>query len=71
MMNMHEIGSSDEGGDEGPVYYKLSEEVQGKQLLLNYLYGHPESSMLFFPSGSVSCLINHSKKPNAKLVWST
>ncbi|CAB9505826.1 Guanylate cyclase [Seminavis robusta] len=71
MMDMHEIGSSDDGGEEGPVYYKLSDEVQGKQLLLNYLYGHPESSMLFFPSGSVSCLINHSKEPNAKLVWST
>ena len=43
----------------------------GTQLLLNYCYGHPESNMLFFPAGAVASFINHSPRPNAKLVWST
>ena len=67
---MHELGESEEDHEEGPIFYRLSDEVQGKQLLLNYCYGHPESSMLFFPSGAVSALINHNKEPNAKMVWS-
>jgi len=70
MINMHELGQSEEEHEDGPVYYRMSDDVQGKQLLLNYCYGHPESSMLFFPSGTVSSLINHSKKPNAKMIWS-
>ena len=71
IVNMHELG--EEGGDneDGPVYYRLSDEVQGQQLLLNYCYGHKDSSMIFFPSGSVSSLINHSKEPNAKMAWSS
>ena len=71
MVNMHELGQSEEDHEDGPIFYRLSDEVQGEQLLLNYCYGHPESSMLFFPSGPVSSLINHSKKPNAKMVWSS
>ena len=46
-------------------------EMTGYQLLLNYCYGHPESTMLFFPAGAVAALINHSKEPNAKMVWSS
>lgn len=70
IVNMHELGLSEEESEEGPVYFRLSDEVQGQQLLLNYCYGHPQSSMLFFPAGSVSSLINHSKEPNSKMVWS-
>lgn len=70
IVDMHELGETEEDGEEGSSYYRLSDEVQGKQLMLNYCYGHPESSMLFFPSGSVSALINHSIKPNSKLQWS-
>lgn len=70
IVNMHELGQSEEDHEDGPIFYRLSEEVQGEQLLLNYCYGHPESSMLFFPSGTISSLINHSKKPNAKMKWS-
>lgn len=70
IVNMHELGLSEEESEEGPVYFRLSDEVRGQQLLLNYCYGHPQSSMLFFPSGSVSSLINHSKDPNSKMVWS-
>jgi SET domain len=71
IMNMHEMGRTEEDGEDGPAYFRLTDEVQGLQLLYNYCYGHPESSMLFFPSGSVSSLINHSKKPNAKMTWSS
>jgi len=71
IVNMHELGLSEEESEEGPVYFRLSDEVQGQQLFLNYCYGHPQSSMIFFPSGSVSSLINHSKEPNSKMVWSS
>lgn len=71
IVDMHELGQTEDDHEDGPIYYRLSDEVQGSQLVLNYCYGHPESSMLFFPSGSVSALINHSKKPNAKMVWSS
>jgi hypothetical protein len=44
-----------------------------KQLLLNYCFGHPESSLLFYPYGMGVNLINHlstGKGSNAKVVWS-
>ena len=42
----------------------------GKQLLLNYCFGHPESSMLLFPMAGHVGLINHQKQPNAYITWS-
>lgn len=43
----------------------------GKQLILNYCFGHAESSLLLFPLGSLVTLINHSSKsPNAYITWS-
>ena len=42
----------------------------GTQLLLNYCLGHPDSRLLFFPSGAGFGFVNHSPEPNAKLVWS-
>jgi hypothetical protein len=43
----------------------------GKQLLINYCFGHPESSLLLFPLGSMVNLINHSlKNSNAYITWS-
>eukprot|EP00980_Cylindrotheca_fusiformis_P013942 scaffold3621_cov114-Cylindrotheca_fusiformis.AAC.7 len=57
--------------DEGEEYQvRNGNEPFGTQLLLNYCFGHPESSILLFPAGAVAPFINHSKKPNAKLVWS-
>jgi SET domain len=61
--------------------YKLTTDAEGKwvresddvvtqQLVYNYCFGHPQSSLLFFPSGSVAALINHSDTPNAKIIWS-
>jgi len=49
-----------------------STESIGKQLILNYCFGHPESSMLLFPLGSLVTLINHKsgKSSNAYMSWS-
>ena len=46
---------------------------KGHQLLLNYVYGHPSTSLVFFPYAPVVNLINHKaqQKPNVKLQWST
>lgn len=45
---------------------------RGHQLLLNYCYGHPSSSLLLFPYSPVVNFINHSsEKPNVKLQWSS
>lgn len=46
-------------------------EPIGTQLLMNYVYSHPETSMAFIPGGMHVGLINHSDKPNAKLQWSS
>jgi hypothetical protein len=40
-------------------------------LLLNYCFGHKQSSQLFCPIGPTVGLINHSPTPNAALRWST
>ena len=39
IVDMHELAQSDEESEDGPIYYRLSDEVQGKQLLLNYCWG--------------------------------
>lgn len=65
IFDMHELTLTDEGD-----YMRESDDVVHRQLLLNYVYGHPESSMVFYPTGSVVSFINHGDTPNAKLVWS-
>lgn len=46
-------------------------KVRGQQLMLNYCFGHPNSSMLFYPYSSIVNFINHdSIQPNARLKWS-
>jgi len=45
-----------------------------KQLLLNYCFGHPKSSVLLFPYSPIVSLINHArgvKTPNVRLQWSS
>merc|ERR1712238_27685 len=54
-----------------------TDTVARQQLLLNYCYGHPESSLLWLPTTSLLHAINHAfssgsenvVQPNAKLVW--
>lgn len=52
-------------GREGIVY-------SGDQLLLNYCFGHPDSTVMFFSYGPVVNFINHNSDPdlvNAKIQW--
>ncbi|GKY91512.1 hypothetical protein MPSEU_000123400 [Mayamaea pseudoterrestris] len=49
---------------------RINDTVTGTQLLMNYCFGHPDSTMLLAPTGSNVGLINHHETPNAKLVWS-
>jgi len=44
-------------------------KVTGYQPWLNYCFGHRSSSLLLCPYSNI--FINHSKEPNAKVVWST
>lgn len=51
-----------------PVY---KSEKQGKQLLLNYCFGHKESNLLLLPYGPMVNLINHNgQDPNVAIRWS-
>ena len=43
---------------------------QGDQLLLNYCYGNPMTSLLFFPYSPAVNLINHGKPANVAIRWS-
>jgi hypothetical protein len=45
----------------------------GYQLILNYCYGHPESSLVLFPTSSYFGFINHGSKheANAEIRWSS
>lgn len=65
ILNMYDLRLTEKG-----ELVKQSDEPITRQLLVNYCYSHPQSSMIFFPSGSVVPLINHHDEPNAKLVWS-
>jgi hypothetical protein len=67
IFNMYPLTIEPESGK----LVRESDTVISQQLIVNYCFGHPESTMLFYPSGSMTSLINHSKEPNAKLQWST
>eukprot|EP00537_Pseudo-nitzschia_pungens_P000950 CAMPEP_0172359572 /NCGR_PEP_ID=MMETSP1060-20121228/3762_1 /TAXON_ID=37318 /ORGANISM="Pseudo-nitzschia pungens, Strain cf. cingulata" /LENGTH=661 /DNA_ID=CAMNT_0013081281 /DNA_START=149 /DNA_END=2134 /DNA_ORIENTATION=- len=72
---VHNAEEVEEDSSVEPEYLWLrdSDDSIGIQLLMNYMYGHPESSMLFFPVGAVASYINHAPskdKVNAKMVWS-
>eukprot|EP00542_Grammatophora_oceanica_P021965 CAMPEP_0194031274 /NCGR_PEP_ID=MMETSP0009_2-20130614/4487_1 /TAXON_ID=210454 /ORGANISM="Grammatophora oceanica, Strain CCMP 410" /LENGTH=646 /DNA_ID=CAMNT_0038671395 /DNA_START=148 /DNA_END=2088 /DNA_ORIENTATION=- len=49
----------------------MHEGEQAKQLLMNYCFGHSESTKLLCPLGASTGFINHSPKPNAVLRWSS
>ncbi|MGK3740744.1 MAG: hypothetical protein ACI90V_007594 [Bacillariaceae sp.] len=77
ILDMHQVESIDykNNPDEEPesMFVRESDERIGIQLLMNYCFGHPESSMIFFPVGAVASYINHGsskEKVNAKMVWS-
>ncbi|KAL7514953.1 hypothetical protein ACHAXN_012227 [Cyclotella atomus] len=46
------------------------DRMYGKQLILNYCFGHRKSTLLLCPYTSPSAYINHNRQaPNAKVVW--
>lgn len=47
----------------------ISSKIRGQQLILNYAFGQQNSSVLFFPYGSVVNFINHNSTPNAYIRW--
>lgn len=59
-MNMYEPNSLGE---------RDTTKESGKQLILNYCFGHRKSTVLLCPYTSPSAYINHSRKPNARIVW--
>jgi hypothetical protein len=70
ILDMHRVKEM-KGNDGEPIFVRDDDQVIGQQLLLNYCYGHPESTLMFFPAGAVAAFINHSKeKANAKMIWS-
>ena len=51
--------------------YASQNNINEKQLLLNYAYGHPHSTVMLFPYSPVVNLVNHEHlHPNAVLRWS-
>jgi hypothetical protein len=51
-----------------------TEELDGEQLVINYVLGHPKSPFVFYPYGTGINFINHATHgqlvPNVKFVWS-
>eukprot|EP00980_Cylindrotheca_fusiformis_P010646 scaffold2366_cov115-Cylindrotheca_fusiformis.AAC.20 len=59
----------DEGSED--VLLRDTTKEYHEQLLLNYCFGHRDSTLLLCPYGLLSSLINHSHEaPNTKIVWS-
>jgi hypothetical protein len=63
---------------QGPVFahrhgIRYRDTVKGRQLLLNYAFGHPDSNVLLLPFGPGVSFINHQagKKANAEIQWLT
>ena len=56
--------------DEEDQTFDESSGPTGKQMLLNYAFGHPQSNMVFIPTGPQVTLINHGgADANARLEW--
>ena len=59
-----------EENDTEEAEYDETEGPLGKQILLNYAFGHPESSMIFVPTGPQVTLINNgARDANAHVKW--
>ncbi|CAJ1957082.1 unnamed protein product [Cylindrotheca closterium] len=57
--------------DSEHVLTRDGDQPSHQQLMLNYCFGHRDSTLLLCPYGYLSALINHSyKEPNARISWS-
>jgi len=64
LLTMYPLDDANEGA------FDESDGSIGEQLLLNYAYGHPETSMVFLPTAPHVSLINHGgADANARLNW--
>jgi hypothetical protein len=71
LLNMYAIQTTTNTSTTSSEYIKS--QPKGQQLLLNYCFGHAESSLLLFPLGSHVASINHHPaglSPNAYITWS-
>lgn len=55
--------------EEGEYWGDREKEAIHQQLLLNYCFGHVQSSLLLCGYGMSVAAINHSPRPNAKIEW--
>jgi len=68
VLDMYERGVTDP--ETGEATHASDEPVHA-QLLLNYCYGHSQSTLLLCPYGVVSAVVNHhASKANVQIVWS-
>jgi hypothetical protein len=71
-MDMYPLHFENHGKEQCPERKENNGEPITQQLLVNYCFGHPKSSLLFYPYGMGMNMINHKptgKGANAKLVW--
>lgn len=74
LLDMYFVGAPPETDDEDEQHgSERSEYPVHRQLMLNYCFGHNESTLLLCPYGMFSSFINHApsgEEPNARIVWS-
>ena len=60
----------DDDDDNDEPYYRILDDIQNHQLLMNYCYGHANSTVLLCPYGSgINYLNHHSTLHNVQLQW--
>ena len=60
----------DDDDDDDAPYYRILDDIQNYQLLMNYCYGHINSTLLLCPYGSgINYLNHHSTLHNVQLQW--
>ena len=64
------VPPDDDDDDDDAPYYRILDEIQNQQVLMNYCYGHANSTVLLCPYGSgINYLNHHSTLYNVKLQW--
>lgn len=72
LLNMYRIVETENEMGDITQDYDESDGVIGKQILLNYVFEHPESSMIFIPTGPFVNLINNGGyDSNSRVEWAS
>ena len=71
LLGMWDIETTDSGVYIGDLYHRdNATSAIGKQLLLNYCFGHHESSLLLCPYGPMTGYVNHNRTlANVQIQW--